>query len=125
MRQVLDHLTARYTSIKIKKSTNSDSDDDPLRGLRRVNAPSAIDASIVDQVPVKSGDKHIQILLGAVENLEQAGDERASLKYSRDALNKLESMNSMRYPDTYKKEIKHNLKDIIKKSEKLIKEKKL
>jgi len=125
LRQVLDHLTNRYTSIKIKKSADGNSDDDPLRGLRRVSAPSTIDASIVDQVPVKSGDKHIEILLGAVENLEQSGDERASLKYSRDARNKLESMNSMRYPETYKKEIKSNLKDIIRKSEKLIKEKKL
>ena len=85
----------------------------------------AIDASTVDQVPVKSGDKTVQILLGAVENLEQSTDERAAKKYSSDALLKIEAMNSMRYPDAYKKEIKNNLKELIRKAEKLIKDKKL
>ena len=64
-------------------------------------------------------------MLGAVETLEQSGDDKASLKYSKDALNKLISMNSMTFPDSYKKEIKKNLNDIVRKSEKLIKDKKL
>ena len=79
----------------------------------------------VHQVPVKSGDKQIEILLGAVETLEQSGDEKASLKYVKDALKKVIAMNSMRYPIKFKKEIKRNLIELARKSERLIKDKKL
>ena len=40
-------------------------------------------------------------------------------------LMKLETMNGLRFPDKYKKQIKANLTNIIRKSERLIKEKKL
>ena len=125
LHQVLEYLKSKYTSIKITKKIDEKDNDDPLRGLRRVTSPTAIDSTVVEQVPVKSGDKQISILLGAVESLEQTTDEKASKKYSQDALNKIEAMNSMTYPANYKKEIKSNLKDIIRKSEKLIKDKKL
>ena len=120
---VIEYLKDKYTSIKpvkIKRDEN-----DPLRGLDHVDPKINVSPIEVDQVPVKSGSKHIEILLGAVETLEQSGDDKASLKYSKDALNKLISMNSMTYPSKYKNEIKKNLNDIARKSSKLIKDKKL
>ena len=60
-----------------------------MRGLGRVDPANAIDATIVDQVPVKSGDKHIEILNSCIEVLEQSGDDKASLNYSRAAYKKL------------------------------------
>ncbi len=123
LNSVIEFLKSKYTSIKptkIKRDVN-----DPLRGLDFVDPKISIDPLEVDQVPVKNGTKHVEILLGAVETLEQSGDDKASLKYSKDALNKLIAMNSMTFPDKYKKEIKKNLNDIVRKSEKLVKDKKL
>ena len=69
--------------------------------------------------------KQIDILLGAVETLEQNGNDKASLNYSDAALTKLETMHGLKFPDQYKKQIKNNLNSIIRKAERLIKEKKL
>ena len=66
-----------------------------------------------------------RILNSCIEVLEQSGDEKASLNYSRSALQKIIAMNSMRYPERYKTDIKKTLKDIVKKTEKLIKDKDL
>lgn len=124
LKQVLDHLTSRYSSIKLAKEKVKD-ENDPLRGLRRVTPSNAIDPSIVDQIPVKAEKKQIDILLGAVETLEQTGNDKASLNYSDAALTKLETMHSLRFPEQYKKQIKNNLNSIIRKAERLIREKKL
>ena len=124
LKQVLDHLTSRYSSIKIDKKKEKD-ENDPLRGLRRVTLSSAIDPSIVNQIPVKAEKKQIDILLGAVETLEQTGNDKASLNYSDAALTKLETMHGLKFPDQYKKQIKNNLNNVIRKAERLIKEKKL
>lgn len=124
LKQVLDHLTSRYSSIKLTKDKAKD-ENDPLRGLRRVTPSNAIDPSIVNQIPVKAEKKQIDILLGAVETLEQTGNDKASLNYSDAALTKLETMHSLRFPEQYKKQIKNNLNSIIRKAERLIKEKKL
>ena len=121
---VLSHLKSRYTSIKDNRSTRDDTGD-VMRGLRRVDPANAIDATIVDQVPVKSGDKHIEILNSCIEVLEQSGDDKASLNYSRAALQKVTAMNSMKYPERYKGDIKKILKDVVRKAEKLIKDKDL
>ena len=87
---------------------------------------SSINASIVNQIPVKKDEKRQRdILLGAIETLEQTGNDKATLNYSLAALQKIETMNSLRFPDIYKKEIKRNLNDLIRKSERLIKDKKL
>ena len=87
---------------------------------------SSINASIVNQIPVKKDEKRQRdILLGAIETLEQTGNDKATLNYSFAALQKIETMNSLRFPDIYKKEIKRNLNDLIRKSERLIKDKKL
>ena len=86
---------------------------------------SAIDPSIVNQIPVKAEKKQIDILLGAVETLEQTGNDKASLNYSDAALMKLETMHGLKFPDQYKKQIKNNLNNVIRKAERLIKEKKL
>ena len=64
-------------------------------------------------------------MLGAVETLEQSGNDKASLNYSDAALTKLETMNGLKFPEKYKKEIKNNLNNVIRKAERLIKEKKL
>ena len=121
---VLSHLKSRYTSIKDNRSKKDDTSD-VMRGLRRVDPANAIDATIVDQVPVKSGDKHIEILNSCIEVLEQSGDDKASLNYSRAALQKVTAMNSMKYPERYKGDIKKILKDVVRKAEKLIKDKDL
>ena len=122
---VLEHLKNRYTSIKEVKKKEDDNKNDPMRGLRKVDASKIINSTIVDQVPVKSGERHIEILNSCIEVLEQSGDEKASLNYSRSALQKIIAMNSMRYPERYKTDIKKTLKDIVKKTEKLIKDKDL
>lgn len=124
LKQVLDHLTSRYSSIKTDKKKEKD-ENDPLRGLRRVTLSSAIDPTIVNQIPVKAEKKQIDILLGAVETLEQTGNDKASLDYSDAALKKLETMHGLKFPDQYKKQIKNNLNNVIRKAERLIKEKKL
>ena len=121
---VLSHLKSRYTSIKDNRSKKDDTSD-VMRGLRRIDPANAIDATIVDQVPVKSGDKHIEILNSCIEVLEQSGDDKASLNYSRAALQKVTAMNSMKYPERYKGDIKKILKDVVRKAEKLIKDKDL
>ena len=75
---------------------------------------SSINASIVNQIPVKKDEKRQRdILLGAIETLEQTGNDKATLNYSLAALQKIETMNSLRFPDIYKKEIKRNLNDLI------------
>jgi hypothetical protein len=124
LKQVLDHLTNRYSSIKVNKKKEKD-ENDPLRGLRRVTASNAIDPSIVNQIPVKAEQRQIDILLGAVEILEQHGNDKAALNYSEAGLLKIETMNSLKFPEQYKKQIRNNLNSIIKKAERLIKEKKL
>ncbi|MDA9201242.1 hypothetical protein N9O53_05340, partial [Candidatus Pelagibacter ubique] len=124
LKQVLDHLTSRYSSIKLDKRKEKD-ENDPMRGLRRNVISSRIDSSIVHQIPVKAEKKQIDILLGAVETLEQSGNDKASLNYSDAALTKLETMNGLKFPEKYKKEIKNNLNNVIRKAERLIKEKKL
>lgn len=124
LKQVLDHLTSRYSSIKLDKRKEKD-ENDPMRGLRRNVISSRIDPSIVHQIPVKAEKKQIDILLGAVETLEQSGNDKASLNYSDAALTKLETMNGLKFPEKYKKEIKNNLNNVIRKAERLIKEKKL
>ena len=124
LKQVLDHLTSRYSSIKVNKKKEKD-ENDPLRGLRRVTVSSAIDPSIVNQIPVKAEKRQIDILLGAVETLEQSGNDKAALNYSEAGLLKIETMNSLKFPERYKKQIKNNLNSIIRKAERLIKEKKL
>lgn len=123
LKQVLDYLTSKYTSIKTEQKRNDP--NDPLRGLKRVTISNSIDASVVNQIPVKAEKKQIDIMLGAIETLEQIGDDKASFNYSEAALMKLETMNGLRFPDKYKKQIKANLTNIIRKSERLIKEKKL
>ena len=124
LKQVLDHLTSRYSSIKLDKRKEKD-ENDPMRGLKRNVISSKIDSSIVHQIPVKAEKKQIDILLGAVETLEQSGNDKASLNYSDAALTKLETMNGLKFPEKYKKEIKNNLNNVIRKAERLIKEKKL
>ena len=124
LKQVLDHLTSRYSSIKLDKRKEKD-ENDPMRGLRRNAISSTIDSSIVNQIPVKAEKKQIDILLGAVETLEQSGNDKASVNYSEAALLKIETMNGLKFPEKYKKEIKNNLNNIIRKAERLIKEKKL
>ena len=124
LKQVLDHLTSRYSSIKLDKRKEKD-ENDPMRGLRRNAISSTIDSSIVNQIPVKAEKKQIDILLGAVETLEQSGNDKASVTYSEAALLKIETMNGLKFPEKYKKEIKNNLNNIIRKAERLIKEKKL
>jgi hypothetical protein len=125
LKQVLNYLTSKYTSIKLDKKTEKD-DNDPLRGLRRVDISSSINASIVNQIPVKKDEKRQRdILLGAIETLEQTGDDKATLNYSAAALQKIETMNSLRFPEIYKKEIKKNLNDLVRKAQRLIKDKKL
>tara|TARA_A100001011_G_scaffold368111_1_gene422096 strand:+ start:949 stop:2247 length:1299 start_codon:yes stop_codon:yes gene_type:complete len=125
LKQVLNYLTSKYTSIKTTKNIKKD-ENDPLRGLRRVEVSSSIDPSIVNQIPVKRDDeKQRAILLGAIETLEQAGDNKASLNYSVAALQKIETMNSLRFPEIYKDKIKKNLNDIIRKAQRIIKDKKL
>ena len=52
-----------------------------------------------------------RILNSCIEVLEQSGDEKASLNYSRSALQKIIAMNSMRYPERYKTDIKKTLKE--------------
>ena len=87
---------------------------------------SSINASIVNQIPVKKDEKRQRdILLGAIETLEQTGDDKATLNYSAAALQKIETMNSLRFPEIYKKEIKKNLNDLVRKAQRLIKDKKL
>lgn len=124
LKQVLDHLTKRYSSIKIEKKKEKD-ENDPLSGLRRDAISNAVDASIVNQIPVRAEQKQRDILLGAIETLEQRGNDKASVNYSEAALLKIETMNSLMFPEKYRKEIKNNLNSIIRKSERLIKEKKL
>ena len=124
LKQVLDHLTNRYASIKLDKKKEK-AEDDPLRGLNRVFPSAAIDSSVVDQIPVKSEQKQIEILLGAVETVEQSGNDKASLTYSEGALLKIETMHGLKFPEKYKKIIKNNLNNLIRKAERLIKEKKL
>jgi len=123
LHQVMLFLKERYTSIKPKKVEKDK--NDPLRGLDDINSKIQIRPEEVHQVPVKSGTKQIEILLEAVETLEQSGDEKASLKYVKDALKKVIAMNSMRFPIQFKKEIKRNLIELARKSERLIKDKKL
>jgi len=124
LKQVLDHLTSRYSSIKLDKRKEKD-ENDPMRGLRRNVISSTIDSSIVNQIPVKAEKRQIDILLGAVETLEQSGNDKAAVNYSEAALMKIETMNGLKFPEQYKKEIKNNLNNIIRKAERLIKEKKL
>ena len=120
----MDHLTSRNSSIKLDKRKEKD-ENDPMRGLRRNVISSTIDSSIVNQIPVKAEKRQIDILLGAVETLEQSGNDKAALTYSEAGLLKIETMNSLKFPEQYKKQIRNNLNSIIKKAERLIKEKKL
>jgi hypothetical protein len=121
--QVMQHFKEKYRSIK--SSTPIRDKNDPFRGLDRVDPKAQIYPLEVDQIPVKDGDKQIQILLDAEESLLQSGDDNAAVKYSKDALKKIISMHSMRYPDQYKKEVKNNINELIRKCQRLIKDKKL
>ena len=56
LKQVLDYLTSKYTSIKTEQKRNDP--NDPLRGLKRVTISNSIDASVVNQIPVKSEKKN-------------------------------------------------------------------
>jgi hypothetical protein len=123
LNQVMQFFKEKYKSIK--PSTTIRDTNDPLRGLDRVNPKAQIYPLEVDQIPVKTGDKQIQILLEAEETLLQSGDDNASVKYSRDALKKIISMNSMRFPDQFKREIRQNLNELVRKCTRLIKDKKL
>ena len=120
---VMEFLKSRYKSIKSNRVVRGA--NDPLRGLDRVSPKAEVDSIEVDQIPVKPGEKQIQILQDAEETLVQSGDDNASVKYSRDALKKIISMNSMKFPDKYKKEIRQNLNELARKSARLIKDKKL
>ena len=109
LKQVLNYLTSKYTSIKVDNKPKKD-ENDPLRGLKRVDISSSINASIVNQIPVKKDEKRQRdILLGAIETLEQTGNDKATLNYSLAALQKIETMNSLRFPDIYKKKLKEIL----------------
>ena len=123
LNQVMQFFKEKYKSIK--PSTTIRDTNDPLRGLDRVNPKAQIYPLEVDQIPVKTGDKQSQILLEAEETLLQSGDDNASVKYSRDALKKIISMNSMRFPDQFKREIRQNLNELVRKCTRLIKDKKL
>lgn len=120
---VMEFFKSRYKSIKSNRVVRGA--NDPLRGLDRVSPKAEVDPIEVDQIPVKSGDKQIQILQDAEETLVQKSDDSASLKYSRDALKKIISMNSMKFPDKFKTEIRQNLNELARKSTRLIKDKKL
>ena len=120
---VMEFLKSRYKSIKSNRVVRDD--NDPLRGLDRVSPKAEVDPIEVDQIPVKHGEKQIQILQDAEETLLQSGDDNASVKYSRDALKKIISMNSMRFPDQFKREIRQNLNELARKCARLIKDKKL
>ena len=119
----MEFLKSRYKSIKSNRVVRDS--NDPLRGLDRVSPKAEVDPIEVDQIPVKHGEKQIQILQDAEETLLQSGDDNASVKYSRDALKKIISMNSMRFPDQFKREIRQNLNELARKCARLIKDKKL
>lgn len=121
--QVMELLKDRYKSIKSNRVVRDK--NDPLRGLDRVDPKPQVDPIEVDQIPVKSGEKQIEILQEVEESLLQSGDESASVRYSKDALKKIISMNSMRFPDKHRREIKNNLNELIRKCQRLIKDKKL
>ena len=120
---VMEFLKSRYKSIKSNRVVRGA--NDPLRGLDRVSPKAEVDSIEVDQVPVKPGEKQIQILQDAEETLVQKSDDNASVKYSRDALKKIISMNSMKFPEKFKTEIRQNLNELARKSARLIKDKKL
>lgn len=120
---VMEFLKSRYKSIKSNRVVRGA--NDPLRGLDRVSPKAEVDSIEVDQIPVKPGEKQIQILQDAEETLVQKSDDNASVKYSRDALKKIISMNSMKFPDKFKTEIRQNLNELARKSARLIKDKKL
>lgn len=89
--------------------------DDPLSDL---NVKNTLDISIVDKIPVKRNSS--DLILKCVDYLLNKKDSSAALKYSRDALSKIEAMNYMKYPEKDRKEIQKNLNKIISKSEKII-----
>lgn len=120
---VMEFLKSRYKSIKSNRVVRGA--NDPLRGLDRVSPKAEVDSIEVDQIPVKPGEKQIQILQEAEETLLQKSDDNASVKYSRDALKKIISMNSMKFPEKFKTEIRQNLNELARKSARLIKDKKL
>ena len=120
---VMEFLKSRYKSIKSNRVVRGA--NDPLRGLDRVSPKAEVDSIEVDQIPVKPGEKQIQILQDAEETLVQKSDDNASVKYSRDALKKIISMNSMKFPEKFKTEIRQNLNELARKSARLIKDKKL
>ena len=120
---VMEFLKSRYKSIKSNRVVRGA--NDPLSGLDRVSPKAEVDSIEVDQVPVKPGEKQIQILQDAEETLVQKSDDNASVKYSRDALKKIISMNSMKFPEKFKTEIRQNLNELARKSARLIKDKKL
>ena len=82
-----------------------------------LNVKNTLDISIVDKIPVKRNSS--DLILKCVDYLLNK-KTLAALKYSRDALSKIEAMNYMKYPEKDRKEIQNNLNKIISKSEKII-----
>ena len=100
----------------LKSTTKKEVDsDDPLSEL---DAKNTLDISIVDKIPVKKNSA--ELILKCVDYLINKKDFSAALKYSKDALNKIDAMNYMKYPEKDRKEIEKNLNKIISKSEKII-----
>ena len=100
----------------LKSTAKKEADpDDPLSDL---NVKNTLDISIVDKIPVKRNSS--DLILKCVDYLLNKKDSSAALKYSKDALSKIEAMNYMKYPEKDRKEIQRNLNKIISKSEKII-----
>jgi hypothetical protein len=105
------NFLAKHHNIKPQKIAASKSDDplDKLQGIK-----SGIDASIVHQIPIKKN--YSEVIQRCFDNIAEKSDQSAALNYSVQALGKIESMESMRYPQIHRPQIKKNLKDLVKKS---------
>ncbi len=109
------NFLAKHYKIKSKEISSKNSND-PLDNLTPVG--SGIDATIVHQIPVKKSSE--EVIIKAFDNIVERTDQSAALTYSAVALAKVESMQSMRYPETHRTQIRKNLKDLVRKSEGII-----
>ncbi len=105
----------KHHKIASDKKKNKVDEDDPLAEL---NSNSLLDVSVVDKIPVKKNSA--DLIKKCIDYLQTKKDFSAALKYSKDALGKIEAMNFMKYPEKDRKEIEKNLNKIVSKCEKII-----
>ena len=105
----------KHHKIASDKKKNKVDEDDPLAEL---NSNSLLDVAVVDKIPVKRNSA--DLIKKCIDYLQTKKDFSAALKYSKDALGKIEAMNYMKYPEKDRKEIEKNLNKIVSKCEKII-----